>query len=255
MPRKTAVARYDDNGLTPQQEKFAQAVASGKNQAEAYREAYPLSKKWKDASVHVKASELMANGKVSVRVREIQAAIAERAEVNAADVLREAYNILLADPRELVSYIVHCCRHCYGNEFRYQRTAIEFEDDKQHHEIAVAKGEAQGEFNPQGGVGYDERLVPNQACPKCFGRGVGQVLVADTRNVSKQAASLYAGIKQTKDGLEVKLHSKVDVMDKLFRHFGLYEADNKQKTSPLDGLPRDLLQAMVQRLKAINGQS
>jgi len=80
------------------------------------------------------------------------------------------------------------------------------------------------------------------------------VLVADTRNVSKQAASLYAGIKQTKDGLEVKLHSKVDVMDKLFRHFGLYEADNKQK-SALDGLPRELLQAMVQRLKALNGQS
>ncbi|MDQ5945039.1 MAG: phage terminase small subunit, partial [Pseudomonadota bacterium] len=106
----------------------------------------------------------------------------------------------------------------------------------------------------QGGIGYDERLAPNPACPACFGRGVGRVLVADTRNVSKQAASLYAGIKQTKDGLEVKLHSKVDVMDKLFRHFGLYEADNKQK-SALDGLPRELLQAMVQRLKALNGQS
>lgn len=241
--------------LTPQQEKFAQAVASGKNQAEAYREAYPLSKKWKDDSVHNKASALMRHAQVSARVSVLQAAIAERAEVKAADVLREAYNILLADPRELVSYIVHCCRHCYGEGFRYQRTVVEFEADKLQHEIAVANKKAEGEFNPQGGIGYDERLVPNQACPVCFGRGQGRVLVADTRNVSKQAASLYAGIKQTKDGLEVKLHSKVDVMDKLFRHFGLYEADNKQKTSDLDGLPRELLQAMVQRLKAINGQS
>lgn len=240
--------------LKPQQEKFARAVAGGKNQAEAYREAYPLSKKWKDQAVWVNASKLMGDAKVSLRVREIQASIAERAEVKAADVLREAYNILLADPRELVSYIVHCCRHCYGEGFKYQRTAVEFEADQRQHAIAVANGDATGEFNPQGGIGYDERLVPNPTCPVCFGRGQGRVLVADTRNVSKQAASLYAGIKQTKDGLEVKLHSKVDVMDKLFRHFGLYEADNKQKTSELDGLPRELLQAMVQRLKALNGK-
>lgn len=240
--------------LKPQHEKFAQAVASGKSQAEAYREAYPSSRKWKDAAVYTQSSALMADSKVSTRVSELRAAIAERAEVNAADALREAYNILIADPRELVSYIVHCCRHCYGEGFKYQRTAFEFEADQRQHEIDVAREKAEGEFNPQGGIGYDERLAPNQACPECFGRGVGRVLVADTRNVSKQAASLYAGIKQTKDGLEVKLHSKVDVMDKLFRHFGLYEADNKQK-SALDGLPRELLQAMVQRLKALNGQS
>lgn len=241
--------------LTKQMEKFAQTVASGKNQATAYREAYPRSTKWKDDSVHNKASALMRNAQVAARVAELQAAIAERAEVKAADVLREAYNILLADPRELVSYIVHCCRHCYGEGFRYQRTVFEFEADQRQHDVDVANEKAAGEFNPQGGIGYDERLLPNQSCPVCFGRGVGRVQVADTRNVSKQAASLYAGIKQTKDGLEVKLHSKVDVMDKLFRHFGLYEADNKQKTSELDGLPRELLQAMVQRLKALNGQS
>lgn len=241
--------------LTPQREKFARLAASGKNQADAYREAYPASKKWKDDSVHNKASALMRNAQVSARVSELKAAISERAEVKAADVLREAYNILLADPRELVSYIVHCCRHCYGEGFRYQRTVFEFEADKRQHEIDVANGDAKGEFNPKGGIGYDERLVPNQSCPSCFGRGVGRVQIADTRNVSKQAASLYAGVKQTKDGLEVKLHSKVDVMDKLFRHFGLYEADNKQKVSELDGLPRELLQAMVQRLKALNGQS
>lgn len=242
------------SGLTPQQEKFAQAVASGKNQAEAYREAYPRSRKWKDASVYAQSSALAADNKVSIRVRDLHAAISERAEVNAADVIREAYNILMADPRELVSYQVHCCRHCYGEGFLYQRTAVEFESDQRQHAIAVANGDAKGEFNPMGGIGYDERLLPNQSCPSCFGRGVGRVIVADTRNVSRQAASLYAGIKQTKDGLEVKLHSKVDVMDKLFRHLGLYEKDNQQKAGALEGLPRELLQAMVQRLKAINGQ-
>jgi phage terminase small subunit len=255
MTAKKAVARFDDHGLTPQQEKFAQAVASGNNRASAYREAYPLSKKWKDDSVHNKASALMRNAQVSARVSALQSAIAERAEVSASDVLREAFNILMADPRELVSHVVHCCRYCYGKGFLYQRTAQEFERDRSMHAAAVKKGEAKGKFSEEGGIGYDERLVPNQDCPSCFGRGVGRVLIADTRNVSKQAASLYAGIKQTKDGIEVKLHSRLDVMEKLFKHFGLYEADNKQKGSELDGLPRELLQAMVQRLKAINGQS
>lgn len=240
--------------LTPVQEKFAQAVAGGENQAEAYRIANKRAKNWKPETVWSEASKMMAIPKVSTRVREIQAAIAARAEVSAADVLREAYNILQADPRELVSFIVHCCRHCYGEGFKYQRTAVEFEADKRQHAIDVKNGDAKGKFDPKGGIGYDERLVPNQSCPACFGRGHGRVIVADTRNVSKQAASLYAGIKQTKDGLEVKLHSKVEVMDKLFRHFGLYEADNKQKTTPLDGLPRELLQTMVQRLKALNGK-
>ena len=207
--------------LTPKQERFAQEVASGKTQADAYRAAFNCAKS-KPNTIHRKASELMGDGKIAARVKELQGAIAKRAEVGAADVLREAYNILLADPRELVSYVVHCCRHCYGEGFRYQRTSFEFEADKRLHESDVANERASGEFNQQGGIGYDERLIPNSSCPVCFGRGVGRVIIADTSKVSKEAASLYAGVKQTKDGLEVKLHSKVDAMEKLFKHFGLY---------------------------------
>ena len=70
--------------LTPQQEKFAQAVASGKNQAEAFRVANKRAQKWKPETVWSEASKLMALPKVSTRVQEIQAAIAKRAEVNAA---------------------------------------------------------------------------------------------------------------------------------------------------------------------------
>ena len=38
--------------LTPQQEKFALAIAAGNSQADAYREAYPRSKKWKAESIN-----------------------------------------------------------------------------------------------------------------------------------------------------------------------------------------------------------
>lgn len=64
--------------LTHQQERFAQEVASGKSQAEAYRIAYPKSLKWKPDSVWNKASELMRNVAVSARVEAIKAELAER---------------------------------------------------------------------------------------------------------------------------------------------------------------------------------
>lgn len=57
--------------LTPRQEKFAQEVASGKTQAEAYRLAYNVDKS-KDSSIHVNASKLMSNTKIQQRVDRIR---------------------------------------------------------------------------------------------------------------------------------------------------------------------------------------
>ena len=62
--------------LTPAQEQFAQLVASGKSQSEAYRTAYPKSQAWKDEAVWSQASRLMP--KVSARIEQIRAELAER---------------------------------------------------------------------------------------------------------------------------------------------------------------------------------
>ena len=51
-------------------ERFAQLVASGKSQSEAYREVYPRSRHWRDESVHERSSKV--NAKVLPRVRELQ---------------------------------------------------------------------------------------------------------------------------------------------------------------------------------------
>ena len=58
--------------LTDKQEKFAQLVVKLGNQSEAYRQAYNVSETTKDTTIHVKASELMSNGIVSVRVDELR---------------------------------------------------------------------------------------------------------------------------------------------------------------------------------------
>jgi phage terminase small subunit len=63
--------------MTPKQEAFAQAVASGINQSDAYRQAY--NAKGKASGINVSACKLMANPNVAQRVAEIRAKGAERA--------------------------------------------------------------------------------------------------------------------------------------------------------------------------------
>ncbi|AGN30393.1 hypothetical protein SXAG_00112 [Synechococcus phage S-CBS4] len=60
--------------LTAKQEKFCQAIADGMTQADAYRAAYSADKT-SDKVVYVKASEMMADGKISVRVSELKSAL------------------------------------------------------------------------------------------------------------------------------------------------------------------------------------
>lgn len=74
--------------LTPKQEAFALAYVETGNASEAYRRAYN-AEKMKPAVVMVKASELLANGKVAVRVAEIQSEAVERNAVTVDDLLRE----------------------------------------------------------------------------------------------------------------------------------------------------------------------
>lgn len=60
--------------LTAKQEAFAQAVADGMTQADAYRAAYDAGK-MKAATVQSKASILMANGMIRARVDSLKAAL------------------------------------------------------------------------------------------------------------------------------------------------------------------------------------
>lgn len=64
--------------LSPQRERFAQGIADGLSQADAYRVAYPKSEKWKPETLWSKASALMVDGKVMARVSELKEALAEK---------------------------------------------------------------------------------------------------------------------------------------------------------------------------------
>lgn len=75
--------------LTLKQEAFCQAyIENGGNASEAYRAAYD-AKKMKPEVVNVKACELLKDGKVSVRVAELRAAIEKRHEITIDDLIEE----------------------------------------------------------------------------------------------------------------------------------------------------------------------
>ena len=69
----------NEHGLTWQQESFAQILASGRSQADAYRAAYPGSQEWKPEALYAAASALAADHKVSIRAKTLKAIITQQA--------------------------------------------------------------------------------------------------------------------------------------------------------------------------------
>lgn len=63
--------------LTAKQEAFAQGIANGLGQADAYRAAYD-AEDMKDETIYPHASRLMKNDKVSTRIAELRSQVQEK---------------------------------------------------------------------------------------------------------------------------------------------------------------------------------
>ncbi|MEF9946825.1 MAG: terminase small subunit [Comamonas sp.] len=179
-----------------------------------------------ERSAAMQASRLLTKDKVQEFVRQANARIVERAETDGAAVVRRLNDIYHADPRELVEIYVTCCRYCYGVGHDYQYTMGEYNAKR---EAWLDEGKAIEKFPEKGGLGYDARRPPYPECPECFGTGHERQVLKDTRNLSRRAALLFAGVKVAKGGgISVLMHNQLDVLEKLMRHHGQYLADNKQ---------------------------
>lgn len=140
-------------------------------------------------------------GEENLRKPDIQAAIqrrmderSERLEIKTDDVLRKWWELVNADPRELVQYIRGACDGCWGGEIR------------------------------------DEI---NEHCEKCGGRGKGHVVVSDTRDLSPAALALYAGVKVGRDGIEVKMHDQMAALVNVAKHKGMFVERHEVSGAPI----------------------
>ncbi|MGM0783890.1 MAG: terminase small subunit [Pseudomonadota bacterium] len=101
-----AVQKSTEEPLGRREEKACQEyVLNGGDRSKAYRKAFPQAKRWKDKTVHEKASRFFANDKVQTRVFELQEEArkiaAEQYQVEASDVIRQLVRMGFADIRKL----------------------------------------------------------------------------------------------------------------------------------------------------------
>lgn len=179
------------------------------------------------------ASENLSKPHIQAAIAEARKHQQERTQITADAMLQQAWLIATADARELIETKVACCRHCWGENFRYQRTVSEMNRAR---ESWRAEGKAPEDFDEEGGIGFNPHRPPHPDCTACVGDGYAREVIKDTRYLSPGAAQLYAGVKRTKDGLQVLTHSKEAFAEKIWKYLGMYERDNQQKSDPLAAL-------------------
>jgi phage terminase small subunit len=202
--------------LSAKRETFCQHYLVSLDAARAAREAGYSAR-----SAKQQGHELLKDEAVAARIQELKAERAAELKIDAAAVLRRFWLIATADPNDLIQYRRTCCRFCYGDGHQYQRTPAELRRARAAWEAKQTKT-SKDVFDEEGGDGYDRRKPPHPDCPECFGDGEEHVFVADTRQLTEQARMLYAGVKQTKEGLEVKMHSQQEALVSVARHLGMF---------------------------------
>ena len=231
--KKESVKDTPQLGLTPKQQKFVDEYLIDLNGTQA-----AIRAKYSPDTARQMAAENLSKPYIQLAIAEARKAQQERTHIDADAVLRQAWDITFADERELVEIRVGCCRHCWGEGFKFQRSVAEFNKDRERFMLDQRMGKApkEDEFDEKGGIGYDPLKPPHPGCTECRGDGYARDVVKDTRYLSPQAAALYAGVKRTKDGMQVLMHNKEAFAEKLWKHLGLYERDNQQKVDPLSAL-------------------
>lgn len=231
--------------LKPRQQLFVREYLGCLNASEACRRS----------GYHVDGHHhLMSHPGIKAAIEEGLAAGVTEASMEAAELIREMARIVRADPNEIVEYRRVNCRHCWGGGYHYQYTTQAKLDQAVHqHEEDQRRKKKAFDESPEalcgdyvatefvhGGIGFDATREPNPDCPECSGEGHGEVFVKDTRLLSPAARALFAGVKISKDGVEIKMHSKDKQMEMMARILGLLK----------DSLKLDVADDIVERLLA-----
>jgi phage terminase small subunit len=218
--------------LTPKQEMFVKEYLIDLNATQAaIRAGY--SKKNADKI----GPELIGKTRIQAALQKEMDKRAERTEIKADDVLKYWHDIATADPSELIHVRRICCRHCHGIDHEYQ-----WRDEKEYQQaVRMANQQAKESEKPPripsdaGGYGYYKLREPNPQCPYCWGEGHMEVHAADTRTLSPKAKLLYAGVKQTRDGFEIKMRDQDKAMENVAKHLGMFV--EKHEHTGKDGGP------------------
>lgn len=189
---------------------------AGGDATKAYRMSYD-AKDMADSTVGSAAYRLLKSPRVQARLEELRKAVTAEIVFTAVDVLRRWVAIAEANPNDIVQNRHEACRFCHGINHEYQYTTkTEF-----HHATARAIDAGKPMPDAAGGFGFNANADPHPQCPECYGRGVERVWIADTRRLTGNAKLLYAGIKKTRDGVEVKLRDQCAALAHIAKYLGM----------------------------------
>ncbi|WP_426237559.1 terminase small subunit, partial [Pseudomonas sp. TWP3-2] len=232
--------------LDARQAKFVDLWLVTQNGTQSYLDAGYECKS--DAVAAAAASRLLKKVKDHPYTQAKRAALFANTEAVTGKVIERIYGAAMADPRELVEYVYKCCRCCHGKNFRYQMTPRELEARQERHKQLVAEAKHEKRkppvFDELGGLGFDANRDPHPECPECNGNGIGQHVLKDTRHLSPGALVLYGGVKETKDGLEMKVYDNRPYLELLGR---LYNMNIEPAAPPVALVDKAVLDERLER--------
>lgn len=202
-------------------------------------------------------AENLSKPVIQSRIQELIKEREQRTEITADMVLQRWWDIATADPNEIIHLRRVCCRNCYGIDHQYQWRDKEEYSRAVQTAIRAAEAEDKEPVIPSdaGGYGFDRLLRPHPHCPYCRGEGISELHVEDTRDLGPKAKLLYAGIKQTQAGIEIKFQDQGKALENVARHLGMF-TDRVEHTGK-DGGPiqtetkPDLSKLSVEELKQL----
>jgi phage terminase small subunit len=219
-----------DKKLTPKQEIFIREYLVDLNATQAaIRAGY--SKKTAEAI----GLENLGKPRIKEAIQIAMEERSENTEITAEKVLQRWWDIATADPNDIIHMRRVCCRHCYGINHEYQ-----WRDKKEYDQaVLMAKRSAKEDKLPvmpsnTGGYGFNRLAEPSPDCPYCSGEGNAELHVADTRKLGSKASLLYAGIKQTQAGIEIKFQDQGKALENVARHLGMF-VERKEFSGPGGG--------------------
>lgn len=208
--------------LTGKQKRFADEFLIDLNASAAM-----LRAGYKSKNPDVDGHRLLVKPSIQEYIQQRQKDREKRTEITQDMVLQRWWAIATADPNELIYHRRVCCRHCFGIDHEYQWV----DEDEFDRAVMVAKA-SEGKIAPpsnSGGFGFDPTIRPHPKCPNCHGEGHGEIQAADTRDLSSQGKMLYAGVKTTQGGFEIKMQDQGKALENVARHLGMFNDSLKLK--------------------------
>jgi phage terminase small subunit len=223
--------------ISKEEAEFAKKYAECGKPSVAYKFAY-VHKNLTEREISTRAYGVKNRKHVKAFIAELQKSTEKELKFGIQDIVEIWTDIATADPNELMSNLRRCCRHCYGRGHHYQW--------KDENEFAYALGQAlkakreKGQPAPgipsdEGGYGFNFTFRPHPECTECKGEGHLDTFFADTRKLSRAGRRLYAGVKQTAQGMQVMTRDQDAALANLAKFFGMMQ--EKVQLTGADGGP------------------